>query len=99
MAIFTITTLNDVVSSTDGLLSLREAVAAAEALPGTDTIVNSPGNGGGAGLGGAVFVSNRATFNVINSSFLFNSAVGGTGFRNGQGHGGAIFVQSGGTYK
>ncbi|BAY68417.1 hypothetical protein NIES23_12030 [Trichormus variabilis NIES-23] len=64
---------------------------------------NSPGNGGvggqgggGAGLGGAVFVSNSATFNVRNSSFLFNSAVGGSGFQNGQGRGGAIFVQSGG---
>ncbi|WP_191760960.1 hypothetical protein [Komarekiella delphini-convector] len=39
MATFTVNTLNDVVNPNDGRLSLREAVTAAEALPGTDTIV------------------------------------------------------------
>ncbi|NJM62791.1 MAG: hypothetical protein HC849_25495 [Oscillatoriales cyanobacterium RU_3_3] len=53
--------------------------------------------GGGAGLGGAVFLSEGGRFIVGNSSFSKNSATGGTGNQNGQGRGGAIFVQSGGT--
>lgn len=53
--------------------------------------------GGGAGLGGAVFVREGGRFAVTNSSFTGNSATGGTGAGSGLGWGGAIFVQVGGT--
>jgi Ca2+-binding RTX toxin-like protein len=46
--------------------------------------------GGGAGLGGAIFARDGQVI-VLNSDFVGNSAVGGTGFQNGQGVGGAIF--------
>lgn len=38
MAILTVTTANDTVNATDGVMSLREAIAAANALDGADTI-------------------------------------------------------------
>ncbi len=46
--------------------------------------------GGGAGLGGAIF-ANRGAVTIVNSRFVNNRAIGGTGFENGQGVGGAIF--------
>ncbi|MFB2895214.1 calcium-binding protein [Aerosakkonemataceae cyanobacterium BLCC-F50] len=51
--------------------------------------------GGGAGLGGAVFVREGGFFTVTNSSFISNSAIGGTGYQDGLGTGGAYFAQFG----
>ena len=51
--------------------------------------------GGGAGLGGAIFIRDTATLNLINTTFNNNNAQGGTGANNGEGRGGAIFVNTG----
>lgn len=63
---------------------------------------DSPGNGGisgqgggGAGLGGAIFVRDGASLHVNNSIFSNNSANRGSGFANGIGAGGAVFIQPG----
>ncbi len=39
MATFNVTTTNDIIDANDGVLSLREAIAAAGSLPGRDTIL------------------------------------------------------------
>ena len=49
--------------------------------------------GGGAGLGGAIFVDEGAELILLNSNFSGNSATGGTGANNGRGRGNDIFVQ------
>ncbi|MBD2139957.1 hypothetical protein H6F39_00795 [Anabaena sp. FACHB-1250] len=48
--------------------------------------------GGGAGLGGAIFVNSGASLTLLNSVFTGNSATGGTGANNGQGVAANIFV-------
>ena len=53
--------------------------------------------GGGAGLGGAIFVRSGATLNINTCHFAANAAIGGepgdiTGGENGPGLGGAIFA-------
>ncbi|MGL5134640.1 MAG: Calx-beta domain-containing protein, partial [Planktothrix sp.] len=53
--------------------------------------------GGGAGLGGAIFVNSGASLNLINTNFENNRAEGGTGAGNGEGRGGGIFVRNGAT--
>ncbi len=53
--------------------------------------------GGGAGLGGAIFIRN-GSLNMVDSTFDSNSTAGGSAFGNGQngeGKGGAIFVNTG----
>jgi RTX calcium-binding nonapeptide repeat (4 copies) len=50
--------------------------------------------GGGAGLGGAIFID-KGGVTIVNSRFVNNRAVGGTGFENGEGVGGAIFNRAG----
>jgi len=47
--------------------------------------------GGGAGFGGAIF-ANIGFLSLANTSFVNNSASGGTGIQNGDGRGGALFV-------
>lgn len=54
--------------------------------------------GGGAGLGGAIFVRTGATLQLVQCNFSNNQAVGGSGGKDGQGLGGAIFLMSGVTY-
>lgn len=53
--------------------------------------------GGGAGLGGAIFVADGGTLTLANSSFQNNAATGGAGGNAGQGKGGAIFVMGSAT--
>ncbi len=53
--------------------------------------------GGGAGLGGAIFVNSGSTLTLSDTSFQNNFAQGGTGYFNGQGKGGAIFINTGAT--
>ncbi|MDJ0517496.1 MAG: DUF4347 domain-containing protein [Trichodesmium sp. MO_231.B1] len=48
--------------------------------------------GGGAGLGGAIFVQNEAELILLNSNFSGNSTTGGTGANRGQAKGSDIFV-------
>ncbi|MEA5627125.1 hypothetical protein [Nostoc sp. UHCC 0251] len=74
MATFTVITLNNVVSSTDGLLSLREAVTAAEALPGTDTIA----------INGSVLLNSPIVIRQGNSINFQGNGTSSSGF-NGQG--------------
>ncbi|MEY4244206.1 MAG: hypothetical protein RLZZ245_1791 [Verrucomicrobiota bacterium] len=63
-----------------------------------ETGVSSRSGGGGAALGGAVFVKN-GTCRLVNSTFAQNTATGGadsTGsFSRGQGQGGAVFNYQG----
>ena len=49
--------------------------------------------GGGAGLGGAIFIKSGSLF-LSFIGFNHNIAIGGTGFRSGQGKGAALFVHS-----
>ncbi|MGB3187810.1 MAG: DUF4347 domain-containing protein, partial [Limnoraphis sp.] len=51
--------------------------------------------GGGAGLGGAIFVNRGADLILLNSNFAGNSTTGGTGANNGQAKGNDIFVREG----
>lgn len=54
--------------------------------------------GGGAGLGGAIFVRSGTTLQLVQCNFSNNQALGGSGGANGQGKGGAIFLMPGVTY-
>ena len=49
--------------------------------------------GGGAALGGAIFVNQGADLILLNSNFSENTATGGTGANNGQAKGRDIFVR------
>ncbi|NES03226.1 MAG: DUF4347 domain-containing protein [Okeania sp. SIO2F4] len=53
--------------------------------------------GGGAGLGGAIFVQNEAELILLNSNFSGNSTAGGNGANNGQAKGRDIFVRDNAT--
>ncbi len=59
------------------------------------------GAGGGAGLGGALFIPNTSSVLLVDPSFSSNSAIGGVGGspggNNGSGIGQDIFLMSGGT--
>ena len=66
---------------TGGQLTLTNSVVQNYSAVGGD------GSGGGAGLGGAVFVGNGGTLLVNSSSFGGNTAIGGTGGRGLQGGG------------
>jgi autotransporter-associated beta strand protein len=44
-----------------------------------ETITGATGSGGGAGLGGAVFIGAGASVTISNTDFIGNTAVGGTG--------------------
>lgn len=55
---------------------------------------NAPGGGGGAGLGGALFIQN-GTVQIVGSRILGNHSKGGTGLTNGFGIAGGIFVYGG----
>ncbi len=53
--------------------------------------VPNPISGGGAGMGGAIFIrSGSLSLNTV--AFNSNSTTGGTGYQNGKGYGGAIFA-------
>ena len=49
--------------------------------------------GGGAALGGAIFVNQGADLILLNSNFSENTATGGTGANNGQAKGRDIFIR------
>ena len=72
---------------------------------GQGTSSGTAGGGGGAGLGGAIFVESGA-LTLIDTQFVANTAVGGTGGSSwfgsrhgqpGQGRGGAVFLHIGAT--
>ncbi|WP_445243932.1 DUF4347 domain-containing protein, partial [Microcoleus sp. S13_B4] len=63
---------------------------------GGNPVTTAPGigdsdGGGGAGMGGAVFIR-QGTLILNNTTFIGNTATGGTGNNPGQGKGGAIFA-------
>ena len=70
----------------------------ANSTPGQGGLFGGAGagrvGGGGAGLGGAIFIRAGA-LSVTGSTFTANTATGGSGGQNGQGKGGALFVHSG----
>lgn len=68
-------------------------ISNARAQGGSGTV----GSGGGAGLGGAIFVANQATLNVSNVTLATNSALGGAGGGPGASGGGGGMGGNGGT--
>lgn len=58
---------------------------------GLDAAQNNPLGGGGAGMGGALFIQADARVTIQKCLFYNNQATGGAGANSGQGLGGAIF--------
>ncbi len=88
LATFTVNTSRDVVNANDGVLSLREAIMAATALPGQDSIVLSTDVNLSAslptlGLGNDIdFVGNNRTISNMSQSRIFAVDGAAVSFQN-----------------